>query len=155
MSSPKKKSSGIYVLILRLNDCIDLMIGRLGTIHFKSGHYYYIGSALGPGGFKRVTRHFDVALGRNKIRKWHIDYLLPNSVLLCAVLVPTDRRLECELAGTFIDFSSPVPDFGCSDCKCITHLFFTKNDLRNEIVNAANKLIGKTGNESIIIYPDM
>lgn len=152
---PKSDHCGIYILILRLNSSIDLGIGKLGEIHFKPGHYYYIGSALGPGGFKRVTRHFDVASGKNMTRKWHIDHLLPHSEVICAVLLPTDRAIECKAARTFMDFSTPIPDFGCSDCKCHTHLFFTEKDLINEIVNTANKLVGKTGNESIIIHPCM
>lgn len=141
---------GIYFLILKLNNNIDLAIGKLGTFHFNSGYYYYIGSALGTGGFKRVTRHFNVASGKNNTRKWHIDHLLPHSEVICAVLLPTGEALECKAAQTLIGYSELIPGFGCSDCPCKSHLFFSEKDIKNNIMRIANKL---TGNESIIIYP--
>lgn len=160
MRSPGKIPGGIYILILKLNSNISLAVGKLGIIHFRAGHYYYIGSALGSGGFKRVTRHFDVASGKNMTRKWHIDHLLPHSEVICALMLPACEPLECEAAGIFMDFSVPIPDFGCSDCKCHTHLFFTEKDLMNEIINEANKLIGKTGKDrisdrAVLIYHGM
>lgn len=143
---------GIYVLILRLDTDLDITIGKLGIINFKSGYYYYIGSALGTGGFKRVTRHFNVASGKNLTRKWHIDYLLPHSDVICALLLPTDESLECRVAEELKRYSDIIPGFGCSDCACKTHLFFSDMDIRKVLIDTANKL---TGNESIIIYPSM
>ncbi|CAG1007348.1 MAG: GIY-YIG nuclease family protein [Candidatus Methanoperedens sp.] len=141
---------GIYFLILKLNNNIDLAIGKLGTFHFNTGYYYYIGSAFGTGGFKRVTRHFNVASGKNNTRKWHIDHLLPHSEVICAVLLPTGEALECKAAQTLIGFSELIPGFGCSDCACKSHLFFSEKDIKDNIIRIANKL---TENESIIIYP--
>ena len=143
---------GIYALILRLNNNIDLTIGKLGKFHFKTGYYYYIGSAFGMGGFKRVTRHFNVASGKNSTRRWHIDHLLPHSEVICAVLLPASEALECKAAKTIMEFSQFIPGFGCSDCTCRSHLFFHESDIKNEIISIASKL---TGNESIIIYPSM
>ena len=143
---------GIYVLILRLHIDLDITIGKLGIINFKSGYYYYIGSALGTGGFKRVTRHFNVVSGKNLTRKWHIDYLLPHSDVICALLLPTNESLECRVAEELKRYSDIIPGFGCSDCTCKTHLFFSDMDIRKVLIDTANKL---TGNESIIIYPSM
>jgi endonuclease-3 len=143
---------GIYAMVLRLETDLDMVIGKLGTINFKSGYYYYIGSALGTGGFKRVTRHFNVASGKNSTRKWHIDYLLPHSYVICSLLFPTDEALECRAAQELKEYSDIIPGFGCSDCGCKTHLFFSDMDIRKVIIDTANKL---TGNESIIIYPSM
>lgn len=143
---------GIYVLILRLETDLDLAIGKLGIINFKRGYYYYIGSALGTGGFKRVTRHFNVALGKNLTRKWHIDYLLPCSDVICALLLPTDEALECRAAKELMEHFDIISGFGCSDCRCKSHLFFSDMDIRKVIIDTANNLIG---NESIIIYPGM
>jgi Uri superfamily endonuclease len=148
----KKKMKGIYFLILKLNNNIDLAIGKLGTFHFNSGYYYYIGSALGTGGFKRVTRHFNVASGKNITRKWHIDYLLPHSEVICALLFPTGEALECKVAGTMEKFSEIISCFGCSDCRCETHLFLSDMNINNNIIRTVTRL---TGNESIIIYPSM
>jgi len=143
---------GIYLLIIRLETDLDLAIGKVGIINFKRGYYYYIGSALGTGGFKRVTRHFDVASGKNLTRKWHIDYILPHSDVICALLLPTDEALECRAAKELMQHFDIIPGFGCSDCRCKSHLFFSDMDIREVIIDIANKL---TGNESIIIYPSM
>jgi len=143
---------GIYLLIIRLETDLDLAIGKVGIINFKRGYYYYIGSALGTGGFKRVTRHFDVASGKNLTRKWHIDYILPHSDVICALLLPTDEALECRAAKELMQHFDIIPSFGCSDCRCKSHLFFSDMDIREVIIDIANKL---TGNESIIIYPSM
>jgi Uri superfamily endonuclease len=143
---------GVYVLILRLDRETDMRVGKLGKINFKRGYYAYVGSALGSGGFKRVTRHFNVARGKNKTRKWHIDYLLPHSEVICATVSPTDEALECIVAKVLGKYSAVIKGFGCSDCSCDTHLFFT---CRNIMGEAADACEGVTGNESIIIYPNM
>jgi endonuclease-3 len=143
---------GSYVLILLLADDIDLAIGKLGRFHFRKGYYYYIGSALGTGGFKRVIRHFNVAKGKNSTRKWHIDHLLPYLEVSCAVLFPSQQALECKIAQILHRSMDQIPGFGCSDCKCCSHLLFGKEDIRDEIMKLSPGLMG---NESIIISPDM
>lgn len=143
---------GIYVLILKLDNDTGIRPGKLGEFHFKKGYYAYVGSALGTGGFKRVTRHFNVASGENRTRKWHIDYLLPHSRVICAVLLPTDEAIECTVAETLGQFSEEIPGFGCTDCACRTHLFFSGTDLKDSIFRTCSKLIE---NESIIISPNM
>ena len=143
---------GVYVLILRLDKDTNVHTGSLGELHLKNGFYAYVGSALGAGGFRRVTRHFNVASGMNRTRKWHIDYLLPYSEVACAVLMPTDKALECEVAKTIGEFSEGIEGFGCTDCSCSAHLFFSKTDFRGNITGACNRL---SGNESIIINPRM
>jgi Uri superfamily endonuclease len=139
---------GVYVLIMHLDRDKNITIGKLGSILFKKGYYAYTGSARGTGGVKRVQRHFDVAAGENRTRKWHIDYLMPHSEVLCAVFLPTGKALECSVAAS-LEFEG-IPGFGCSDCTCGSHLFFSKEDLRNDIISTLNSL---TGNESIIIHP--
>lgn len=141
---------GVYVLILRLVKDTKIHTGSLGELHLKRGFYAYVGSALGAGGFKRVTRHFNVASGTNRTRKWHIDYLLPRSEVVCAILVPTDDALECIVAKTLAQFSEGIEGFGCTDCSCSSHLFFSEADFKDDIIK--NCL---TGNESIIINPHM
>ncbi len=177
---------GVYVLILRLDNDRDILVGKLGELHFKKGFYAYIGSAMGRGGFKRVTRHFNVAQGKNSTRKWHIDYLLPHSEVICAVFSPTDEAIECVVAKILgektlrkfyqkplrrftsqtrmptgirgycasrsFGFSPAIPGFGCSDCSCETHLFFTGKNISGDAADACR---GVSGNESIIINPHM
>ncbi|MFN4217844.1 MAG: GIY-YIG nuclease family protein [Candidatus Bipolaricaulia bacterium] len=99
-------------------------VGRLGPQSFD-GIYLYVGSALGPGGFKRIKRHRAVAEGRNQTRRWHIDYLLSLGQLRGALLFKTsDKTMECALAKQLACFAEPViAGFGASDCRCQTHLF--------------------------------
>jgi endonuclease-3 len=141
---------GIYILILRMKESKDIRVGKLGRLHFRRGYYSYVGSAQGSGGEKRITRHFNVAHGKNHTRKWHIDYLLPNSELKCAVFSPTDEGLECVVARILSKFSKGLQGFGCSDCKCESHLFFTGGNIMGE---ASDICKGVSGNESIIICP--
>jgi Uri superfamily endonuclease len=143
---------GIYVLILRMRESKDIRIGKLGRLHFRRGYYSYVGSAQGSGGEKRITRHFNVARGKNTTRKWHIDYLLPHSEMICAVFSPTDEALECVVAKLLGEYSEALPAFGCSDCTCESHLFFTGGNIMSE---ASGICRGISGNESIIIYPNM
>ncbi len=148
----KMTVKGIYVLILRMNTDNDIIVGKLGELKFRTGFYMYIGSALGTGGFKRVTRHFNVANGKNHARKWHIDHLLPHSQVIGAVLLPTDEALECTVAKEFVEISRGIKGFGCTDCSCISHLFFSRTNPENIAVNICNKI---TGIESIILRPDI
>jgi Uri superfamily endonuclease len=139
---------GIYILILRMKESKDIRVGKLGRLHFRRGYYSYVGSAQGSGGEKRITRHFNVAYGKNTTRKWHIDYLMPHSEVLCAVFLPTSEALECTVAES-LEFEG-IPGFGCSDCTCRSHLFFSREDFSNDIITTLNSL---TENESIIIHP--
>ena len=144
--------NGIYVLVLRLNNDTDITVGKLGELKFRTGFYTYVGSALGTGGFKRVTRHFNVANGKNHVRKWHIDYLLPLTDVISAVLLPTDEALECTVAEKFANFFKDITGFGCTDCACRSHLFFSGTNPESNAANICNKV---TGIESIILRPDI
>ncbi len=148
----KMTVKGTYVLILRLNKDTDIIVGKLGKLMFRAGFYSYIGSALGTGGFKRVTRHFNVANGKSHVRKWHIDYLLPQTDVICAVLLPTDVTLECTVAEKFAEIFTEITGFGCTDCACRSHLFFSGTNPESNAANICNKV---TGIESIILRPDI
>lgn len=116
------KGKGTYTLVMRLREGRRLKIGALGEIFFEEGYYGYTGSALGPGGFARISRHRDVASGKNHARQWHIDYLLPYAEVLEAI---TSHRPECGVAAA-IDRTLPrVAGFGCSDCRCQSHLHYS------------------------------
>lgn len=105
---------GSYSLIIRTPE--EAEIGALGLKKFSEKYAVYNGSAFGPGGLKRVLRHFS----SSKKIHWHIDYLLDVGKLEAAVIFP-EKDLECDLSQR-ID-GRPVEDFGCSDCGCESHLF--------------------------------
>jgi Uri superfamily endonuclease len=74
-----------------------------------------------------------LAQDRDRRPKWHIDYLLTNNNfdLISVICASTEQKFECRLAGTLT--GSPVPRFGCSDCSCSSHLFFSPDDPRDGI----------------------
>ena len=125
---------GIYILLLRGEGMVR--VGSLGAITFTSGYYGYVGSALGPGGLARVSRHMRVAAGGGRRPRWHIDYLLmcPEFRLVRVYCASTGERLECPLAQTIVLPS--IPGFGSSDCSCNGHLFFSPDDPGNVILAA-------------------
>ena len=100
-----------------------LTVGRLGVLSFD-GWYVYVGSALGPGGLKRLQRHFDYADRHDAPMRWHVDALLGAGALRGAVVGVTNERLECLLADGLSATHLPAfKGFGSSDCGCVTHLF--------------------------------
>ncbi len=117
---------GIYTLIISLSTDRDLEIGSLGRVHFGAGYYAYTGSARGPGGLARVERHLSVMEGTNTAQRWHIDRLLPFSTLVEVVATKTEKDLECAIAKKIGEQLSFVEKFGCTDCRCPSHLHFSK-----------------------------
>ena len=115
---------GAYCLCISVSDVLDVKVGALGVLQLKPGKYIYVGSALN-GLEARVRRHVNTSQGDFKALHWHIDYLLKEpKVAISSVLVKTtSERIECELAEQVMQHGSPVRGFGCSDCRCVSHLF--------------------------------
>ena len=126
---------GIYCLVFRNPGC-TIRIGALGQVAFRSGWHIYVGSALGSGGLARLDRHIALFRAKDKQPKWHIDHLSTSSrfMLRYTVHAETRERLECCIAETLGDPS--IPSFGCSDCRCTSHLYYRKRDPHDEIVIA-------------------
>jgi len=129
---------GIYCLIFENRAC-KIEIGKKGEFSFNPGFHIYVGSALGSGGLKRVKRHINLSKNRDRNPRWHVDYLHLNPAfrLVSVVYAFTSARLECTLASRIGgDF---ISGFGCTDCKCSSHLFYrTKYPLLeiNEVFKA-------------------
>jgi len=117
--------SGSYQLFMELSHPAEIKVGKLGTLHFPSGHYLYTGvhrTAL----ISRVLRH----LRNSKKLHWHIDYLTAKASLSIRqiFLYPEDLR-ECRINRKFLEISKATilhTGFGSSDCrnKCAGHLLF-------------------------------
>ncbi|MFX1338008.1 MAG: DUF123 domain-containing protein [Promethearchaeota archaeon] len=115
-----------------MNKETNISIGSLGTIQFKKGYYFYVGSAMGNSGsttlLNRVKRH--VTPPEKKKVFWHIDYLLQNenSLVIKMYLIPSSQKLECIICNELTDISDDlVKDFGSSDCNCKSHLLYFKS----------------------------
>jgi Uri superfamily endonuclease len=126
---------GVYALVFSNRPC-SLSVGRLGVIRFRKGWHIYIGSAGGPGGFTRVSRHRHLALLRDRPPRWHVDRLLlsPCFTLRYAVCAPSPGNLECALARAV--GGEEVPFFGSSDCACGSHLLYRASDPVDEVRGA-------------------
>jgi Uri superfamily endonuclease len=130
---------GVYALVFRNRSC-SLRIGSLGEIPFRKGWHVYVGSARGPGGFARVSRHRRLALSRDRPPTWHVDRLLLSPLFLLRHVVcgSTEEDLECTLARSLR--SGAVPSFGASDCSCGSHLFYRPSDPLGEVMDAMSSL---------------
>jgi len=122
---------GTYILIIELNSDKKIQIGKFDKIFFKKGFYIYVGSALN-GLDQRIKRH----LKKDKKMHWHIDYLLKDSEIVKILYRKNNYKEECKIAKNFIQKLENIAGFGCSDCKCKSHLFYgTYKDVFNSIKN--------------------
>lgn len=130
---------GVYCLIFENRTC-KLEIGKKGEFFFRAGFHIYVGSALGPGGLKRVKRHINLSRNKDRNPRWHVDYLhmSPAFRLVSAVYTFTSARLECPLASRIGGDS--VSGFGCTDCTCSSHLFYRTRSPLLEITEAFKAL---------------
>jgi len=115
---------GSYILILRLPAERTLKIGKLVQVKFKAGYYLYTGSAL-----KNLTQRLEKHKRERKKLFWHIDYLRAHAEVHLALPIRASDPLECKLADALEKISDwQVPNFGCSDCSCGSHLFGMRKD---------------------------
>jgi len=135
------RSAALSGLLLALAAECTLKIGRAGTMRFAAGGYCYVGSALGAGGLAaRLRRH--ASAGRP--RHWHIDYLLPDTRLIGALVADDATRHECTWAAWVFRHpgSTALTGFGASDCGCPAHLFHIGSDLDDpRFARAAQKAL--------------
>jgi len=115
---------GAYLVIFRLPKKKIIRVGSLGDLSLAGGYYTYVGSAR-RGLSARIERH-------RRLRKktfWHIDDLRAQADFHAALPVRSADDLECKMASAMSSLSEgSVPGFGCSDCGCPSHLFWTRED---------------------------
>ena len=118
-----------YCLLIKLNQNSTIKIGKLGELDFKKGYYVYVGSALNSID-GRIKRH----LSKEKKIFWHIDYLLaaPGSKVNEVILERSSKKWECNIAMEISKKGLQVNKFGCSDCKCNSHLFYFESNKEAE-----------------------
>ncbi len=123
-----------YLLVIKLKESHSIRIGKPGVINFEAGFYYYTGSAKRTIA-SRILRH----LRKEKKLHWHIDYLLNPAYSKTVEIWISNKINECELAY-FLSKNciTSVTGFGCSDCKCNSHLFFNRENSmqRNLLIKA-------------------
>jgi Uri superfamily endonuclease len=115
---------GVYVLVIQLSQTAEVHVGALGTLHFAKGLYAYVGSAQNNLE-KRIERH----TRKEKRRFWHVDYLLENpaSKIVAVFFKEAPKTTECAIAEAIDQRGEAVVGFGCSDCRCLSHLHRIKD----------------------------
>ena len=129
------KRKGTYVLFLTFRSPLTVDVGALGEVFLEPGMYCYVGSAMN-GLDQRVGRH----LAREKKMKWHIDRLTVAADLVEAAESYPDFIPECTLASIASECGCipAVKGFGCSDCRCPTHLFRVPPGSRQRLLDRTN-----------------
>lgn len=125
---------GTYLVQLHLPGDLRLEVGHLGPREFPAGHAVYVGSAMN-GLAARLGRHRR-GTGRPH---WHLDHLRREARFVEGWPLRSALRLECELAGALAGLPGvrSVPGFGCSDCRCPSHLvLFAEDPRRNPAFQA-------------------
>lgn len=124
----ENQDSGAYILLMEMKTTQKISIGVKKETVFKPGYYLYIGSAL-KNLKSRIARH----KRKTKNLHWHIDYLLEKAKLITAYPIRTSSDLECEITRKFQNHGiDSLIGFGCTDCTCISHLFWYANDPRKD-----------------------
>lgn len=126
---------GTYALFLAFDSPFSATVGSLGLLGFDSGTYCYTGSAMG-GLDQRLRRH----LSKEKKVRWHIDHLTMRADSMEAWESYPDFIGECDLAYEALRLGMiPVhKGFGCSDCRCRTHLFLVPEGVRETFLDACH-----------------
>ncbi|AFZ70524.1 hypothetical protein Calag_0782 [Caldisphaera lagunensis DSM 15908] len=136
---------GIYIIVFRVNDYINLIINKNEFIIDK-GYIIYIGSA-GNGLNNRLRRH----LTKNKKLRWHIDYVTNNKSVEPSIIYYKEGlygvKIEDELSSLFYSKFLKIDNLGATDSK-MPHMYYSNNI--KEILKIIYKLDG-----SIIIFPSI
>ncbi|RMG82062.1 MAG: GIY-YIG nuclease family protein [Bacteroidetes bacterium] len=144
-------SKGTYVLVVKVNFNKTLSIGKLGKFTFIVGYYFYIGSSFGPGGLRaRLNRH----LSQHKNLHWHIDYLVKYGQIKQVWYNISPVQQEHRWAQVFSILPSVEPavkKFGASDCRCLTHLFYTASSNVHHIFESFCRRISKAPVQKVIL----
>jgi len=149
-------AKGNYTLLIFIKAQKQMTIGRIGKKNFQMGYYVYTGSAFGKGSLSlggRIQRH----IRKQKMRRWHIDYLLSDEdVDLKAIVAGVMRqKMECTINQSLRDiFHAQIPflGFGSSDCTehCNSHLLYL-DQTRNIVEKIVELYSVKTDAEIFVL----
>jgi Uri superfamily endonuclease len=149
-------AKGTYTLLIFVNDQKQVVIGKIGVMNLSRGYYVYTGSAFGKGSLSlggRIRRH----IRKQKVVRWHIDYLLSDEGIdLKAIVAGVMRqKMECAINQGLRDtFHAQIPfsGFGSSDCAehCDSHLLYL-GQTRNVVEGIVELYSVKTAAEIFVL----
>ena len=124
---------GTYILILEMPEA-QIRVGALGIVNVPKGTYCYVGSAMN-GLDQRIGRH----LSKGKKIRWHIDHLTEICTQIEAYEAATQEITECGLGKLVLESggSGFAKGFGCSDCRCFTHLFLLNEKTKEKLCSSS------------------
>ncbi|WP_324736155.1 DUF123 domain-containing protein [Thermococcus sp. SY098] len=125
---------GSYFLVVKVERDIIVRTKRK-EFPLKAGYYVYVGSAMNSLE-KRVERHFR----KDKNLHWHVDFLLKESELLRAYLIPSDAKIEEKLSMEVSKFGKPIKGFGASDLRIGSNLYYFKDEPDKILTSILRKL---------------
>jgi len=115
---------GCYLAIFRLRRALRWRAGRAAGAFLPPGFHIYVGSAK-RGLAARLARH----AGGTGRPFWHVDRLRAAAKPRAFLPVRTADDIECDLASAVRGAADgEAAGFGCSDCRCSSHLFFMERD---------------------------
>ncbi|MDC7221366.1 MAG: DNA/RNA nuclease SfsA [Spirochaetales bacterium] len=121
------RDEGVYLMLLEVEEESTVTVGSLGERVFPAGWYIYVGSAR-----KNLTKRMERHVRKRKKYHWHLDYLRSKASTVKAVPIRTAESAECLLAASMDELfpleaslSKTLLGFGCSDCDCDRHLFYS------------------------------
>lgn len=128
-----KENSGVYLLEIFASKQFILTNRSFSNIKFKSGYYYYSGSAQ-KNLLQRINRH----LQKDKTIYWHIDYLTSvptNKIKTIFMLYGAEKLFECNFVYILLNefnLKIAIKNFGNGDChSCDSHLLFSKEKINH------------------------
>ncbi len=110
---------GAYGLVLWCRTAVRVRVGALGLVALRPGWYCYVGSAR-SGLRARLARHLRTV---RKRAHWHIDYVRRRTRPVALLVWEGEEADECALSDAVAALADgSVEGFGCSDCRCASHL---------------------------------
>lgn len=126
---------GSYILLIVRDGEGFIPIGKHRILFFPTGWYVYISSALN-GIENRVRRH----LSSSKKMHWHIDYLMKDASIVDVFYKESQVKEECKISALFSNECRCIEGFGCSDCSCISHLFYGSEKILRDIIKQSKSI---------------
>ncbi len=133
---------GAYALVLRSAQAVRVRVGALGMIELRPGWYVYVGSAR-SGLRARLARHLRTV---RKRAHWHVDYVRRRTRPVAVLVQAGEGADECALSDAVAALADgSVTGFGCSDCRCRSHLHHFSADPAERLSRLPGTLVRLQG----------